>query len=87
MLEQTLAVQNKSGLHARPAAMLVKAAGGFASEVLLVKGDKTVNAKSILTVLGAAVKAGDTITLRVTGGDEKQAMAALSDLFAGNFGE
>jgi phosphocarrier protein len=65
MREHTLAIANKIGLHARPAALLVKTAAAFKSDIALIKTDgKTVSAKSMLAVMSAGVKAGDTITVR-----------------------
>jgi phosphotransferase system HPr (HPr) family protein len=87
MREQTLPIENKIGLHARPAALLVKTAAAFKSDVALVKGDKSVNAKSILAVMSAGVKAGDTIIVRATGEDEEQALEAITALIKSGFNE
>jgi phosphocarrier protein HPr len=87
MREETLTVINKIGLHARPAALLVKTAAAFASEVTLVKADKTFNAKSILTVMAAGVRQGDSVTVRASGADEEAAVAAVAELFKSGFGE
>ncbi|HLZ64317.1 MAG TPA: HPr family phosphocarrier protein [Ktedonosporobacter sp.] len=85
-----LVVRHKVGLHARPAAVFVKAASGFASQITvenLTKGKAPVNAKSILGVLSAAVQMKDQIRITATGSDEAAAVATLSDLITTNFGE
>jgi phosphocarrier protein HPr len=87
MLEETVVLTNKVGLHARPAALLVKTVNGFASEVAIIKGDKTFNAKSILAIMGAAVKQGDTVIVRANGPDEAMALEAVTALIRSGFGE
>lgn len=87
MREQTIAIANKIGLHARPAALLVKTAAAFKSEVALIKGGKNVNAKSMLAVMSAGVKAGDTVTIQVTGEDEEQALEAVVTLIQNGLNE
>ncbi len=87
MREQTLVITNKIGLHARPATLLVKTATAFESDIALVKGDKSVNAKSMLAVMSAGVKAGDTVIVRASGEDEEQALAAVTALIKSNFNE
>lgn len=87
MREQTLEITNKIGLHARPAALLVKTAAAFKSDITLVKGDKSVSAKSMLAVMGAGIKAGDTITVRASGEDEEQALTAVTALIEADFQE
>ena len=77
MLEKEVTLTNEVGLHARPAAVFAKAAGGFSSEITVVKESGEANAKSILSVLKLDVRKGDRITLRVHGEDEG---AALDDL-------
>jgi phosphocarrier protein HPr len=87
MREQTLEITNKIGLHARPAALLVKTAAAFKSDIALVKGDKSVSAKSMLAVMSAGIKAGDTITVRAAGEDEVEALAAVAALIKADFQE
>lgn len=87
MLEQTVTIVNKVGLHARPAALLVQTAGDFAGEVLLVKDDKTYNAKSILAIMSAGIKQNDSIVVRINGDGEVQAMEAVIALIKSGFGE
>lgn len=85
MLEETVVIVNKVGLHARPAALLVKTAGNFACDVALVKNEKAFNAKSIMSVMSAAIKQGDTISVRVNGEKEDEALAAIIALIKAGF--
>ncbi|BCU83044.1 phosphocarrier protein HPr [Polycladomyces abyssicola] len=77
MTEKTLTIQHPSGLHARPASLLVQEASKFQSKITLVKAGKEVDAKSLLGVMSLAVKQGDEITVRAEGADAEQAVSAL----------
>jgi phosphocarrier protein len=74
MLEKTVTITNPSGLHARPAALLVKEAGSFKSTIKLVKNGKEVDAKSLLGVMSLAAKQNDQITIRAEGEDAEAAV-------------
>jgi phosphocarrier protein len=87
MIEETLKIANKHGLHARPAAHLVKIAGKFESEIKILKDGLEVNGKSIMGVMMLAAEPGSEITLRIDGSDEQNAMDALKELIAKNFYE
>jgi len=87
MLEQTLVIQNQSGLHARPAAVLVQQAGRYTCSVKIRKAEKTVDAKSILGVLSLAVSKDQEITVITDGDDEKEAMEGILDAIRGGLGE
>ena len=87
MIEQTATVVNPLGLHARPAAQLVKLANSFGSEIQLVKDGVPVNGKSIMGVMSLAAECGSTITVRAEGDDAAAAVAALVELVASGFGE
>jgi phosphocarrier protein len=87
MTELQATIVNPLGLHARPAAQLVKLASGFQADIEVEKEGLTVNAKSIMGVMMLAAECGSTITLRATGPDESQAVAALLDLVSQGFGE
>lgn len=87
MLRQKILIVNKLGLHARAAAKLVKIASGFASESKLIRGNRTVNGKSIMGVMMLAASKGTEIELIVEGEDEQEAMTALCDLINNKFGE
>ena len=86
MLTQTIAINNRVGLHSKPAALFVQCANRFASEIYVNKGATRVNAKSIMGVMILSVDQGDTVTLEVSGDDEAVAMTTLVDLIQRNFG-
>ena len=86
MIENTTIV-NKLGLHARASAKLTKLAGSFPCEVWLSKGERRVNAKSIMGVMMLAAGIGIEVTLETDGDQEKAAMDALEHLFNDKFGE
>lgn len=80
-------VLNRYGIHARPAALLVKAATGFACEILLEKNGVKVNAKSIMGLLTLEGNHGAKLKIHATGPDAAAAVAALADLFERKFFE
>lgn len=84
MITKTFIIQNKYGLHARPAALFVQAAAEYESEVFLGKDGVEVNGRSIMGVLMLAAEKGSEITLRVDGEDEAEAIDALVALLNGN---
>ena len=87
MLQKTVTIVNKLGLHARAASKLVDCASRFASETVLKRDDKQVNAKSIMGVMMLGASQGTEIELTVIGEDEEAAMAAVEELIANRFGE
>ena len=87
MYSQEVVVENKTGLHARPAALFVQTAALYAADITLQKGDKTINAKSILMVLGLGITQGTKISIAATGSDEEPAVNALTELIKSRFGE
>ena len=87
LAERTVTIVNKNGVHARPAAEIVKTAGKFASNITIVRDDLEVNGKSIMGVMMLAAEAGSQITLRATGDDAEAAVEALAQLVAAKFGE
>jgi phosphocarrier protein HPr len=89
MVESTVAVTNKLGLHARAAAQLVRTANRFKSDLRLERmdGSASADAKSILSVLMLAASGGTELRAIADGMDEQAAIAAVSDLFAAGFGE
>ena len=87
MPERTVMIENKNGLHARPAAEIVKLAAKFNSEITIVKDDLDVNGKSIMGVMMLAAECGATLTLRAEGPDAEAALDALAALIANKFGE
>jgi phosphocarrier protein len=87
MVERSVQIVNKHGLHARPAAEVVKLASRFASEITIVRDDLEVNGKSIMGVMMLAAEFGAIITLRAEGADAEAALEALAALVAARFGE
>jgi phosphotransferase system HPr (HPr) family protein len=90
MIETTLTVRHKLGLHARPAALFVQTASRFASKIRVTnvtRQNKTADAKSILGVLTIGVGQNHTITLTADGPDAEAAINSLTDLVESNFGE
>jgi phosphocarrier protein HPr len=87
LVERTIQVINKLGLHARPAAMLVQKASKFKSEIRLKKDDIEANAKSILSVMMLAAEVGSLVTIKAEGEDEQEAVDALTQLFEEKFRE
>jgi phosphocarrier protein HPr len=87
MIKTTVTISNKLGLHARASAKLTKLAGSFASDVWMSRGDRRVNAKSIMGVMMLAAGLGSTVEVETTGADEKLAMDALVALINDKFGE
>ncbi len=85
-IERTVTIRSKSGLHARPAAILVQKAKGFQSQITLSKNDKTANAKSILSVLTLGAEQGDQVLLKVTGDDAETAIGELASLLEEDLG-
>ena len=83
----TLTVNHSSGLHARPAALLVKTAKQFSSDITVSHNGKEANAKSILTILTLGVNQGSEISISADGEDTDEALAALEALIQGDFGE
>ena len=87
MIKTTTTISNKIGLHARASAKLTKLAGSFPCEVWIAKGERRVNAKSIMGVMMLAAGLGSTVTLETDGAREQEAMDALLALMADKFGE
>ncbi len=90
MEEVILTVRNKVGLHARPAALFVRTANKFKANIKvenLSRGSSPVNAKSILSLLTAAVECNHRIRVSAEGEDEVEAVMALKELVDSNFGE
>lgn len=87
MVECEVKVVNKLGLHARPAAEIVKCAAKFKSEITICRDDLEVNAKSIMGVMMLAAEFGSTIVLRAEGPDEQAAVDELATLIANKFRE
>jgi len=87
MINSTTTIVNKLGLHARASAKLTKLAGSFPCEVWMTRGDRRVNAKSIMGVMMLAAGIGSEVELETNGPREQEAMDALLALIADKFGE
>jgi phosphocarrier protein HPr len=87
MPERAVQIVNKNGLHARPAAEIVKLAAKFQADITIVKDDLDVNGKSIMGVMMLAAEHGSTIVLRAEGPDADAALDALATLVGNKFGE
>ena len=85
-IERMVTIRSKSGLHARPAAILVQKAKGFRSQITVSKNDKTANAKSILSVLTLGAEQGDQVLLKITGDDAEIAIDELTSLLEEDLG-
>jgi phosphocarrier protein HPr len=87
VIERQATIVNQEGLHARPAARIVRMASAFAAEITLSKDGMDVNAKSIMGVMMLAAECGSEITIRANGPDAEAAVQALAELVANGFGE
>lgn len=86
-MKTQITIQNKLGLHARASAKLTKIAGAFPCDVWLHKGDRRINAKSIMGVMMLAAGMGSTIEVETCGEQEELAMAQILALIHDKFGE
>jgi phosphocarrier protein len=86
-LTKELLVQNKMGIHARPAAMIVRVTNKFKAEVYVEKDEEQVNGKSIMGLMMLAAAKGTTVKFVATGLDAEQMLADLEALFAKKFDE
>lgn len=87
MIQESISITNRLGIHARAAAKLVSTASGYASRVEIAKGDRVVDGKSIMAVMMLAASCGTDIELIIEGDDERQARDALVALIEDRFGE
>ncbi len=83
----TLLIQNRSGLHARPAALFVQTANKFKSKIEVQKGKSKADGKSIMGIMTLAAGQGVQITIRATGPDAAKSISTLAQLVRNNFGE
>jgi phosphocarrier protein HPr len=87
MIKTNTTISNKLGLHARASAKLTKLAGSFPCEVWLSKGERRINAKSIMGVMMLAAGMGSTVEVETDGAQEQEASTAILALIADKFGE
>lgn len=87
MAQEVVTIENKTGIHARPASIFVQTATKFKSKIQLKAKGKTVDAKSILMIMSLGLVKGTEITILADGPDEADAVKALKDLVDSKFGE
>ncbi len=87
VVETSVIITNKVGLHARPARLLVQTAAQFHAQIQVWCGDKTANAKSIVGVLKLGAAVGDTLVLHAEGDDAEEALQTLAELVRRKFDE
>ncbi|GAB6100017.1 phosphocarrier protein HPr [Halanaerocella petrolearia] len=87
MLEKEIKISNQTGLHARPAALLVDMANGFDSSLKLIYGNKEANLKSIVSLMSLAVGCGEEVIIQGDGPDEQEAVAEIIELINQKFNE
>ncbi len=87
MFSKEITVTNQVGLYARPATFFIQKANEFRSTIMVEKEERTVNAKSLLGVLSLGITKGSVIMVSAEGSDEEEAVNALCELVASNFGE
>lgn len=86
-VKETFVIQNRLGLHARAAALLVQTVAGLDADVFVRKDDETVNGKSIMGLMMLAAGMGSRIEVEARGPDADQALAKIGALVADNFRE
>ncbi len=86
-MEQKVIIMNETGIHARPASMFVQAAAKFKSKITVTAKGKTVDAKSILMIMGMGLTKGTELTIKAEGADAEDAVKALVELVESKFGE
>lgn len=87
VIQKDVLVRNRLGIHARPAALIVRKAAGFQCDIRLRFGEDEVNAKSIMGVMTLAAGKGAELTIVADGKDEEEAVNAIYDLVSTGFGE
>ncbi|GGY16641.1 HPr family phosphocarrier protein [Paludibacterium paludis] len=87
MLKKEIEIINKLGLHARASSKFTQLASRFSSDIFISRSNRRVNGKSIMGVMMLAAAKGSTVTLEVDGGDETEAMSALTELINNRFDE
>ena len=87
MISKNLTILNKLGLHARAAAKLVALSNNFKSEIILVKDNKSADARSIMKLLILSASKGSVLEVNVKGKDQEEAMRSIEELFLNGFDE
>ena len=87
MVERIVTIRNRAGMHARPAALLVKTASGFVSQVFIEKDSERVNGKAIMGVITLGATFNTPLKIIAEGSDEAEAVDAIQKLFDNRFEE
>lgn len=87
MISERMTIKNEQGLHMRPAGVLAKAAAKYPCDVKLVVGEKQINAKSIMMIIGGCIKCGMEVEVVCNGEQEAEALAEVKELVENGFGE
>lgn len=87
MISERMTIKNEQGLHMRPAGVLAKAAAKYPCDVKLVVGEKQINAKSIMMIIGGCIKCGMEVEVVCNGEQEVEALAEVKELVENGFGE
>lgn len=86
-MEKKIEILNESGLHARPAGLLIKTLNKFKSNIDIIHNGVILNGKSIMSILSAGIKKGDILKISVDGEDAEEAVKAFVELAEAKFGE
>ncbi|MBL7006946.1 MAG: HPr family phosphocarrier protein [Spirochaetia bacterium] len=87
MIEKTVTVKNRAGIHARPAALIVKTANGFSSNLYIERDTMKINGKSIMGIITLGASFKTELKIIVEGTDEQEAAEAIEQLFINRFEE
>ncbi|HHU52894.1 MAG TPA: HPr family phosphocarrier protein [Clostridiaceae bacterium] len=87
MVEATIYLRNKTGLHLRPATELSQLCSKMDSEIKIIFEEKSINPKSVLMIIGAGLKQGSKLLIKVDGPNEEEHLQAIIDAIDGGFGE
>jgi len=87
MIEREVTIKNRAGIHARPAALIVKVANGYSSDIFMEKNGNKINAKSIMGIITLGAAYNTTLSIVAEGEDEKDAVDAIVHLFENRFEE
>ena len=87
MKEKIIEITNRTGIHARPASLIVQKASEFEAKVSIIKENKEINAKSIMGIMSLGISQSTKITIRTEGPDEEQAINELENLITNNINE
>lgn len=87
MVSQKVIISNPTGIHARPAATLAKTCAPFKSSIVIVVGEKKLQAKSVLNLMSAAIKCGTEVEIQCDGPDENEALKTVVEAIESGLGE